>query len=151
MSGYPVVKEIPTDEFLVSIDLPMKKGYNYDVKYQLKTLADKTNPGTSAISVLVNSSSTTDQLHDLPNGKFSDSGFNESTLFGKNSFSSNLASYDTLIMSFSVISSQNVVKTEIHISLYQNPNRELSSMISFFNCSSSSRLINIYFRSCHCR
>lgn len=130
MSGYPITKEIPVDGSVISIDLSMVKGNNYDVKYQLKTIADKTNPNVSSINVFVNSSSLNGQLENLPKGTFSDSNFNESILHGINSFPSKLTSDEVLTMSFHVVSAQNIAKTVIYISLYQNPNRELSSIIS---------------------
>ena len=130
MEGYPVVQEIPTDGSTVSIDLSMTMGFNYDIKYQLVTVAQNTAPNDGSIEVFVNSSSSTGQIQNIPKGTFSDNGFNESTLFGHDSFPNDLASDEVLTMTFHVSLSQNIDKTEIHISLYQNPNRELASLAS---------------------
>lgn len=129
MTGYPIGKEIPTDGQIISIDLPMTKGNNYDVKYQLKTFSSLKGSNSTFINVFVNSSSVNGQLKDLPKGTFKDRYFNESTLNGINAFKTNLQSDEILIMTFQVTSSQNIDKTIIYVSLYQNPNRELSSIM----------------------
>ena len=130
MMGFPIVKTIPLDGSTINVELQMPKNNNYDLKYQLHSIAESSKPNGGEISVLVNTTSINSQITNFPKGILSEKWFNESTLYGQNAYPANIKEDENLVMTFQVASSKNIVKSEITINLYQNPNRELSSIFS---------------------